>query len=389
MILHVDMDAFFASVEKLDNPNLTGKCVIVGGLSNRSVVSAASYEAREFGVHSAMPIFRARQKCPQGIFIKPRMHRYKELSRNVMEVLKKYSPVVEQVSIDEAYIDITGCEKLYGEPKEIAFKIKMEIKEKVGLTCSTGIAPSKVLAKISSDINKPDGFFHITHNEVPGFIETLAVQKIPGVGRVVLKKLELLGIRTLGDVKQYPEDVLLKKIGKFGKRLIELSSCIDTSGVKDFSVRKSVSKETTLNEDTNNIEILREHVLKQSENVGRELRTMKVRARTITLKIKDSNHEQITRNITINNPTSSTEIIYREAFSLLDAFKIRKKIRLIGVGTSSLTSEDSPVQMELFNNRGSKTKNWEKVDKAVDNIINKFGKESVKRAVLKKPERKE
>ena len=305
MILHVDMDAFFASVEQLDNPDLRGKCVIVGGLSNRSVVSAASYEAREFGIHSAMPIFKARQKCPHGIYIKPRMHRYKEVSEMVMEVLVKYSPLVEQVSIDEAYIDITGCEKLYGEPGEIAINIKKEIKEDIGLTCSIGVAPSKVLAKISSDMDKPDGLFIISHDEVPEFIETLPVNKVPGVGKVTGKRLEMLGISTLGDVKRYPEEILLKRIGKFGKRLIDLSSCIDISTIENVHVHKSVSKETTLGEDTKKLEILREHVLKQSEYVGRELRKLKVRARTITLKIKDSDHKQVTRSTTIENPTAN------------------------------------------------------------------------------------
>ena len=181
--LHIDMDAFYASVEKLDDPRLKNKCVIVGGTSSRGVVSAASYEARRYGVHSAMPIFKAKQKCPHGVFVPPRMGRYKEVSKKVMALLKEFSPLVEPVSIDEAYMDITGCRRLFGEPQEIAREIKEKIRDRVQLTCSVGVAPNKFLAKIASDLEKPDGLTVILPDQVSQFVESLAIQKVPGVGK--------------------------------------------------------------------------------------------------------------------------------------------------------------------------------------------------------------
>jgi DNA polymerase-4 len=202
MILHIDMDAFYASVEQLDNPRLKNKCVIVGGTSNRGVVSAASYEARRFGIHSAMPIYQAKQKCPHGIFVPPRMSRYKAVSKKVMALLRDFSPLVEPVSIDEAYMDITGCQRLFGEPQETAGEIKRQIKETVQLTCSIGVAPNKFLAKIASDLEKPDGLTLILPDRVAEFIDSLPIKKVPGVGKKMYRQLELLRIRTLGDVQR-------------------------------------------------------------------------------------------------------------------------------------------------------------------------------------------
>ncbi len=198
MILHIDMDAFYAAVETLDNPALAGQCVIVGGLSQRGVVSAANYAARKFGVHSAMPGFKARQKCPQGIFLPPRMARYKEVSDKVMSILRDVSPLVEQISIDEAYVDVTGCERMSGDPITIGRAIKQRICAEVGLTCSVGIAPVKFLAKIASDFDKPDGLTYIAPGSVQAFIDRLAIQKVPGVGPKAEQALVHMGIRRLG-----------------------------------------------------------------------------------------------------------------------------------------------------------------------------------------------
>ena len=215
MILHVDMDAFFASVEQLDNPDLKDQCVLVGGLSDRAVVAACSYEARKHGIHSAMPMFQARRKCPDAVIVPPRRARYKELSGKIMNVLGKFSPLVEPVSIDEAYVDITGCDKLLGDPIQVGKAIKRKIKETVHLTCSVGVAPVKFLAKIASDLDKPDGLTLIEQDEVMGFIEILDIGKVPGVGPKMRVQLRKLGIGTLGDVRKYPEKVLA---GHWGKR---------------------------------------------------------------------------------------------------------------------------------------------------------------------------
>lgn len=384
MILHIDMDAFFASVEQLDNPHLKGKCVIVGGLSNRSVVSAASYEARKFGIHSAMPMYRAKQKCPRGIFLPPRMNRYKEVSKKIMSLLKTFSPLVEPVSIDEAYMDITGCKRLHGKPEEVALNIKKKIKETVNLTCSVGIAPNKFLSKIASDMDKPDGLTIIMPDNVQQFIEFLPIYKVPGVGKKMKKHLELMGIKMLGDVKKYPEKMLLKRFGKFGQRLIKLSACIDNSPVTPCRHHKSVSSEETLSEDTRDKKLLNNYLLMHSENVVRELRRMGVRAKTITLKIKHADFQQVTRSVTLTDPTQSSETIYMHAVRLLRTYKIIKKIRLIGVGASGLFSDAVPLQMDLFDGEKKRNRNWEEVDKAIDIIIQKYGKDAIKRATLKK-----
>ena len=382
MILHIDMDAFYASVEQLDNPGLKGKCVIVGGPSKRSVVSAASYEARKYGVRSAMPVFMAKQKCPEGVFVSPRIQRYKEVSKKIMKLLCDFSPLVEPVSIDEAYIDITGGERLLGSPEQVGIHIKEKIREKVKLTCSVGIAPNKFLAKIASDMEKPDGLFIIMPDEAHEFIKSLAINKVPGIGKKTGSLLENLGITTLGDVKKYREKILLSRLGKSGKRLIELSACIDNSPVTPFSQRKSVSTEHTLTEDTRDQTILKKFLLKHSQDVGRELRRLEVKAKTITLKLKQEDFKQITRSTTIDNPTQSSETIYSTACRLLLKYRLKTKIRLIGVGASGFVPSAMPFQMELFEQKEKKGDNWEKVERAIDAIIEKFGEDAVRRAAL-------
>ena len=377
------MDAFYASVEQLDDPRLKNKCVIVGGTSNRGVVSAASYEARQFGVHSAMPIYQAKQKCPHGIFVPPRMRRYKEVSKEVMALLKDFSPLVEPVSIDEAYMDITGCQRLFGEPQEIAREIKRKIKETVNLTCSVGVAPNKFLAKIASDMEKPDGLTLILPDKVPEFIDSLPVKKVPGVGKKMFRQLELLGIRTLGDVQRLPEKSLLKHLGKFGKRLRTLSSGSDHSPVTPQAPHKSISSERTLAADTRDVKLLKRYLLSQSGEVSKQLRKTGVRAKTITIKIKDEDFKTVTRRTTIAIPTQSSKTIYKHAAQLMDDYKITQKIRLIGVGTSGFSSVTASVQMGLFDTHAETRDDWEKIDKALDSISKKFGKDLVGRATLK------
>ncbi len=387
MILHMDMDAFFASVEQLDNPELRGKPVIIGGHSSRGVVSTASYEARTFGVHSAMPIFQAKKNCPHGLYIRPRMWRYSELSRRIMGMLKGFSPLVEPVSIDEAYVDISGCGRLYGSPLEIARAIKARIREETGLTASVGIAPIKFLSKIASDYRKPDGITIIPPERVMEFIDQLPVEKVPGVGKSAMGAVRMLHIRTLGDVRRYPEAELLKRFGKFGRRLHELSRGIDGGRVVTESEVKSISGEETLSHDTDDRDLLRACLLKHSEDVGRELRKKGMSAKTIGIKVKFSDFKQITRSRTLKAPTHSSERIYREAARLFEEAGINRKIRLLGVRAASLVPEGKPAQMSLFGGGKRGGENWDSVDKAMDSIKGKFGKGAVTKATLtpKKP----
>lgn len=380
--MHLDMDAFFAAVEVLDNPELAGECLVVGGYSKRGVVAAASYEARRYGIHSAMPMFQARQRCAKLVVVKPRRKRYSELSRQVMAIIRSVSPQVEQVSIDEAYADITGCERLYGPPREMAQNLKERIKKAVGLTGSIGIAPNKFLAKIASDMGKPDGLMIIIPEEVARLISGLPIEKVPGVGKQAHHVLKKMGVRTLGDITEFPEAKLTNRLGKFGHRLIQLSEGVDETPVEPQSSVKSISTEETLATNTQDKEELKTHLMRQAEDVGRQLRQINMSARTVTLKIKHHDFKLVTRSQTMQQSTLSSEIIYRQAVRLLQRYRITRPVRLIGVGVSSLSSKPTPVQMNLFGDSNDNSRAWEQLDHTVDTITAKFGKDSIHRARL-------
>ena len=386
MILHIDMDAFFASVEQLDHPELKGKALVVGGDSGRGVVAAASYEARRYGIHSAMPMFMAKQRCPHLVIVSSRRGRYSEVSRSVMAILHRYSPIVEQVSIDEAYLDAAGCGRLYGPPEAMAHAIKTDIRKKVALTCSIGVAPLKFLAKIASDLQKPDGLTVIVRETVPGVIAALPVEKVPGVGKHAHEQLRQMGITTLGDVRKIKPSVLVDRLGKFGHRLVDLAHGRDESTVTPHSPTKSISTERTLSADTRDRELLKQHLLAQSQEVGRQLRRQGFLARTITLKLKDKDFKQITRSVTLDRPSQSSETLYRTAESLLARQVLNKAIRLIGVGASALIADTTPQQACLFPGVDRKESEWEKVDRTVDRIAERFGQSAVHRGSLTPPD---
>jgi len=384
------MDAFYASVEQSDNPALKGKPVIVGGTSNRGVVSAASYEAREFGIHSAMPIFQAKQKCLDGIYMPVRMARYKEVSKEIMNILEGFSPLIEQVSIDEAYMDISGEDKLLGSPEKIGLQIKRSIKKATSLTCSIGIAPNKFLAKIASDLDKPDGLTVIHPEDVPRFIENLPIKKVPGVGEKTVLTLHKMGVLTLGDVQRLPESLLSKKTGKFGKRLLELSKGIDDSPVVPFTESKSISSEETLPMNTNDLAVLTKELLIQSEIVGRRAREKGLKGATVTLKLKRADFTQMARSVTLDKPTNSSNSIYEQGLKLLEQIKASTKFRLIGVGLSNFVpAEEFSKQLKLFQRGDQKAKSWEGAEKAMDTIKVKFGRNAIQRGgLLEDPETK-
>jgi len=382
MILHIDMDAFFASIEQLDQPELRGRCVIVGGRSERGVVTTASYEARRYGVRSAMPMFEARRRCPHAVIVPGRMARYKSVSRKIMDVLRSYTPLVEPVSIDEAFMDIGDTRRLFGPTADMARRIKNHILQTTGLTCSIGAAPLRFLAKIASDMQKPDGLTIIAPEEVSSFIEALAVRKIPGVGQVTHDHLTQMNIATLGDVRRYPQDMLIRRLGKFGHRLIALAQGKDPTPITPSSAAKSVSSENTLSQDTNDVAILHDILLHHAEDVGRQLRRLNVKARTITLKIKHADFQLVTRSTTLKQPTQAAEWIFKQADALLQDYPLHRKVRLIGVGASNFVAAQTPVQADLFPEKAVATEGWEKVDRAVDAINAKFGRNLVNKATL-------
>jgi len=386
MILHVDMDAFYAAIEQRDNPEIRNKPVVVSGNSNRSVVSTASYEARKFGIHSAMPVFQAKKKCPHLIIVPVNMKKYADTSKKIMQILAGFSPLMEQVSIDEAYLDIKGCEKLFGSPDVIAKKIKSTIFHELFLTCSIGIAPVKFLAKIASDIDKPGGITIIPKEKMDDFIVSLPIQKVPGVGKQAMKQMTILKITTLGDIRKFHFSILNKKFGKMGSRLYQLARGNDESPVEIEYARKSISSETTLLEDISDLDTARKILLAHSQRVGRDLRKKKMLCGNVSIKIKFSDFSQITRSKKTDSWICSSAGIFNEALLLYKKVVLKKKIRLLGVGVSHLRDQNTPVQMELLCSPDEKRKEqWESVDTAVDSILEKFGSDMVKKASLNKP----
>lgn len=382
-IMHIDMDAFFASVEQLDNPELRGKPVGVGSLHKRSVLSAASYEARRFGVRSAMPVHQALKLCPQLQVVSGSRGRYKEISQKVMAVLGNYSPVVEQASIDEAYLDITGTEKLFGPPLQLARSIKNDIFETTGLTASVGIAPVKFLAKIASDLDKPDGISIIEAHQVQDFLKQLPVEKIPGVGKKALPKLRMFGVRFAADLRRYPVEFWKERFGERGVVLHEKGAGIDPTPVKASSEMKSSSAENTFGEDISDTHTLKTLLLKQSERIAADIRRHGLKGRTVTLKIKFPDFRQITRSRTLESRTSHAGTIYKTGCELLDAEGVIGPVRLIGIGISNF--EERSRQLSLLDDDIKEQETSEKVDrldKAVDLVRNKFGKSILTRGRL-------
>lgn len=332
-ILHVDMDAFFAAVEQLDHPEWRGKPVIVGGTSQRGVVSTASYEARKFGVHSAMPGFKAKKLCPHGIFVRGNMQRYKEISSQVFEILSEVSDVVQPVSIDEAYLDVTG---LFQNPQYIAKYIKRAVYERTGLTISVGISYNKFLAKLASEWNKPDGLFEISQDMVPEVLVPLEIKKVHGLGKKSVARLNRIGIFTIGDLLQYNKEDLKLFLGSWGEEIYDRIRGIDDRPVCIESERKSIGKETTLKEDTCNKEEIKPYLKDFSMSVSKVMKRKGVEAKTITVKFKTKDFEGHTRSKTLSIAVSRAEEIYDEALRILEQIDLDKEIRLIGLSMSSL-----------------------------------------------------
>lgn len=382
-IMHMDMDAFFASIEQLDDASLRGKAVIVGG-EHRGVVSTCSYEARKFGVHSAMPIAEARRRCPHGIYIRPRMRRYAEMSTLVRETLSRFSPLVEMASVDEAYLDATGLERIFGPVEELGRQLKEAVREATGgLTCSVGIAPVKFLAKISSEQRKPDGLFLLRPEEVPVFLEGLSVRAVPGVGKHFFDDLARLGVKTCGDVSRYSEEFWQRKFGKAGAALWQRAQGIDPREVVPWTPPKSESAEVTLDEDTRDLDILRTWLLRHAERVGSSLRRHGLAGRTVTLKIKYADFRQITRQVTLPHRVNSTKTIYDTACTILEGVELADRVRLIGVGVSGF-EEGGPSQLSLMPEPKPQAdeKRRGRLDKAVDALRDRYGRDAVVRGRL-------
>ncbi|MBU1208219.1 MAG: DNA polymerase IV [Proteobacteria bacterium] len=375
------MDAFYAAVEQRDNPSLRGLPVIVAGKAeNRGVVSAASYEARVFGVHSAMPTSQAKRLCPEGIFLPVRMDRYHEVSEQILALLTEFTPLVESLSLDESYLDVTGSEKLFGPPLKIAQEIKRRIYETTGLTASAGIAPNKFLAKIASDFKKPDGLVEIKPGEVEEFLQELPISKLGGVGKSTAEVLQSLGIFKVGQLANYPPALIEKKLGNFGLELVTLSRGQDDRPVTPQAEPKSISQEETFTPDLHHLAGMKKALLEQSERVGWELRKQRLKGYTVQLKVRYPDFSLVTRRATLPSPTDQGMVIYQTAIKLLDKTEaLKKRARLLGVGVSNLRRPDAPEQLSLFH---SHQKKGERSIAAVDRIWEKFGPHAIQRASL-------
>jgi DNA polymerase-4 len=380
-IIHIDMDAFYAAVEQHDNPSLRGKPVIVGGdPEKRGVVSAASYEARVYGVHSAMPTSQAKRLCPQGIFLPVRMGRYLEVSEQVFKILGVYSPLVEPLSLDESFLDVTGSEKLFGPALKIAKEIKKKIFESTGLTASAGIAPNKFLAKIASDFRKPDGLVEIKPEEVQDFLRDLPISKLWGVGKTTEEVLQGIGILRVGQLAAYPTEAIERKLGKFGRELVALARGEDDRPVIPESQAKSISQEETFTPDLCDMETMKKVLLDQSERVASDLRKQGLKGFTVHLKVRYPDFSLVTRSTTLPSPTDQAIEIYQTAVKLLDRTEaLPRKARLLGVGISNLRHRHDPEQLSLFNSHRLKV---ERSTEAVDRIRDKFGPHAIQRASL-------
>jgi DNA polymerase IV len=377
-IIHLDLDAFYASVEALDDPSLRGKPVIVGGDARRGVVAAASYEARAFGVRSAMPTARAHRLCPQAIFRPPRFERYGELSDQVMGIFERYTPLCEPLSLDEAFLDVTASRALYGTGREIAVIIRAAVRAETGLTVSAGIAEVKFAAKIASDLGKPDGLVEVPAGGVREFLAPLPIGRLWGVGQVTERELGALGLRTIGDLARYPADDLARRFGSHGEFLAELARGEDPRAVIPHDPARSVGAEDTFDDDLRGREALAPHLLQQSHRVARRLRHTGVLGRVVTLKVKYADFELITRRCTLPRPTDDGGEIYATILAQLERSDLGRAVRLTGVSVSGLTDEPMARQRDLFERAKEEEAGKRRtLNRALDAIAEKFGEDAV------------
>jgi DNA polymerase IV len=382
IIAHVDLDAFFASVEQRDRPELKGKPVVVGADpkkgKGRGVVSTCSYEARRYGIHSAMPISEAYRRCPQAVFLPVDFSKYHAVAEQVLKIIYDFTPEIERVSVDEAFLDITGSYHLHKTPRQLGLNLKERIKQETGVTASVGIAPVKMVAKIASAHCKPDGLCEVKEDQVLGFLWPLSIDKLWGVGPKTRESLNHLGIQTIGDLAKVEPAALVERFGEHGFHLSELARGIDPRPVELESETKSVSHEHTFDVDTGNVEAIAKVLLYLSEKLSFRLRQDNLKGKTLTVKIRLSGFKTYTRAFTFPERTNYTDTIYKKAKAIFDDFfKKGMTIRLIGVRISNF--EDPYARESLFEDPVEVKK--EQIHKVVDSIKIKFGEKAIHRAI--------
>lgn len=383
LIAHVDMDCFYAAVEVLDNPELAGRPVIVGsdpkGGKGRGVVSASSYEARKFGVHSAMPISQAFRLCPRGVFLPGRMQRYGEVSGRIMEILLNFSPQMQQISVDEAFLDLTGCQRIFGSAEEMGKKIKQAIRQKCGLSASVGMGSNKLIAKIASDLRKPDGLVIVPAGREAEFLSPLPLRKLWGIGPKTEQRIKSsFKAETIGQLAAIPESDLAKELGLMGEYLHLRANGVDDDPVCDEHEAKSIGRENTFDVDTADKEVLLSTLLYLCDDVAGSLRDSQFQGRTITLKLRYTGFETHTYGKTYSKlPAAAGEIFQAAKKLFLDNWRQTDAIRLIGISVSNF--DEKPEQMGLFSGDGAQAAKTESLEKAVDQVRKKLGKRAIVR----------
>ena len=380
MILHVDMDAFYASVEERDDPKLRGKPVIVGGTpEGRGVVAAANYVVRKFGVHSAMATAKALKLCPDAIVLRPRMDHYAQISHQIREIFHRYTPVVEPLSLDEAFLDATESVQLFGSVETIGRAIKLDIRNELNLVASVGVAPNKFLAKLASDMDKPDGFTVIELQSVESVLAPLSVARIWGVGKVTKQRFDRLDIQTIGQLRTLSLQQLQDEFGQNGEHFWQLARGIDNRAVIADREAKSISHETTFAEDTCDMDVLRAWLMELTEQVAHRLRSHEIQARTVHLKIRYSNFDTYTRARSVSSATNATNQLWAVASQLLNSELPDRPlcVRLLGMGVSNLQKKQ-PVQQSLF--AEERDEKDARLDEVADQIRSRFGTTSLRRA---------
>jgi len=379
MIIHVDMDAYYASVEERDNPSLVGKPVIVGGSAEqRGVVSAANYAARKFGVHSAMPTATARRLCPHGVFLSGRMDHYADVSRQIHEIFGRYTPLIEPLSLDEAFLDVEGSRRLFGTAEEIAGRIRREIREELQLVASAGIAPNKFLAKIASDLDKPDGFVVVDPGQVQEFLDPLPVGRLWGVGREGGKKMRQLGVRTIADLRRLPLELLQDHFGSGGEHFWQLARGIDDRPVVPDREAKSISHETTFAEDIQDRQVLRAWLLQLTDQVGRRLRRHGYSGQVVHVKVRFDDFRTITRSRKLAEPTNVTDELWQAVRDIFDSRLTSniRPVRLLGMGVSRI--DESGARQGLLFDKDQRAKQ-SRLDEVSDKVKDRFGSSSLRR----------
>ena len=379
MILHIDMDAFYASIEIRDNPDLVGLPVVVGGSPRgRGVIAAASYEARKYGIHSAMPAAKAIRLCPKAVFIRPRMRHYAEASKKIREIFFRFTSLVEPLALDEAFLDVGGCEKLFGDGPTIARMVKKAIQDELGLTASAGVAPNKFLAKLASDLDKPDGLVIVPPDDIQGFLDPLPISRVWGVGKQTLKKFERIGIQNIRQLRALTVDSMKSLFGINSEHFWRLSRGLDMRAVVPDRIAKTISHETTFSHDIVEREAMRAWLLELTDQVARRMRRHDVRGKTVNLKVRFSDFHTITRAQTIPEPTFSTrelETVVDEIFQRVDLQG--RSVRLLGMGVSNLCRKKL-TQGLLFD--GEEREKTGRLDSIKDQIKDRFGHDAVRRA---------